>query len=265
MELRDRVIVITGGGSGIGAAMARRFAAEHPAAIVLADVDVQGARSVASSIGPIATATSCDVSDGAAVHALIASVVEAHGHVDLFCSNAGIATGKGLEADDAAWTRIWDINVMASVHAAQALVALATPETPVHLLITSSAAGLLTNLGDAPYTATKHAAVGLAEWLAVTHTDDGLHTSCLCPQGVRTPLVMSGLEEGQLAASVVEAMGLIEPEQCAEAVMEGLTNGTFLILPHPEVATYQRAKVESPEKWIGSMRKLQARLLRSQR
>jgi len=136
-----------------------------------------------------------------------------------------------------------------------------TPERPVHLLITASAAGLLTNLGDAPYTATKHAAVGLAEWLAVTHTDDGLHTSCLCPQGVRTPLVTSGLVDGQLAANVVEAMGLIEPEQCAEAVMDGLGDDRFLILPHPEVASYQRAKAESPERWIGSMRKLQARLL----
>ena len=261
MELRDRVIVITGGGSGIGAAMARRFAIERPTAIVLADVDIDGARSVADSIGDVATARSCDVSDGAAVRGLVDSVVHEHGHLDLYCSNAGIATGRGVDAEDAAWTRIWDVNVMASVHAAQALLLLAAPERPVHLLITASAAGLLTNLGDAPYTATKHAAVGLAEWLAVTHTDDGLHTSCLCPQGVRTPLVTSGLVDGQLAANVVEDMGLIEPEQCAEAVMDGLGDDRFLILPHPEVASYQRAKAESPERWIGSMRKLQARLL----
>jgi NAD(P)-dependent dehydrogenase (short-subunit alcohol dehydrogenase family) len=203
----------------------------------------------------------CDVSKASEIERLIDSTVATHGRIDLYCSNAGIATGRGVDADDDTWQRIWDVNLMASVHAARGLLALARPEAPVHLLITSSAAGLLTNLGDAPYTVTKHAAVGLAEWLAITHGADGLVVSCLCPQGVRTPMVMSGLDDGQLAANVVEAMGLIEPEQCAQAVVEALADERFLVLPHPEVADYQRAKAESPDRWIASMRKLQARLL----
>ncbi len=265
MELTDRVIVITGGASGIGEALARRFANDSPAAIVVADIDLAGAEAVAASIGPIATARRCDVSDGAAIAALIAEVVAQHGRIDLYCSNAGIATGKGVEADDATWQSIWDINLMANVHAARALMPLAEPDAPVHLMITASAAGLLINLGDAAYTATKHAAVGLAEWLAVTHGDAGLKVSCLCPQGVRTPMVMAGLGDNQLAANVVEAMGLIEPEQCAETVVEALADERFLILPHPEVAKYQRAKVEGPDRWIATMRGLQARLLGTDR
>jgi NAD(P)-dependent dehydrogenase (short-subunit alcohol dehydrogenase family) len=130
-----------------------------------------------------------------------------------------------------------------------------------YLLVTASAAGLLTNLGDAPYSATKHAAVGLAEWLAIAHGDEGLKVSCLCPQGVRTPMVTRGLEAEQMAAGVVEMMGLIEPTDVADAVVRGLADERFLILPHPEVAEFVRNKAENPDRWLGGMRKLQRRLL----
>lgn len=141
---------------------------------------------------------------------------------DLFCANAGIATGQGLEADRETWDRIWAVNVMSHVFAARACLPGWIEGGRGHLMITASAAGLLTNLGDAPYSATKHAAVGLAEWIAITHGDAGVGVSCLCPQGVRTPMVLGGLEGDLMAASVVEAMGLISPEECAAAAIEGL-------------------------------------------
>ncbi|HKY14804.1 MAG TPA: SDR family NAD(P)-dependent oxidoreductase, partial [Microthrixaceae bacterium] len=150
--------------------------------------------------------------------------------------------------------------VMGIVHAAAAYLPRVESRGEGYLLVTASAAGLLVNLGDAPYTATKHAAVGLAEWLSITHGDTGLKVSCLCPQGVRTPMVLGGLDQEQLAAGVVEALGLIEPEQCAAAVIEGLGDERFLILPHPEVADYVRGKVEDPDRWLRGMRRLQQRL-----
>jgi NAD(P)-dependent dehydrogenase (short-subunit alcohol dehydrogenase family) len=199
------------------------------------------------------------VSDEAAVVDLVARAT-ADAPIDLFCANAGIATGQGLEAPDAAWERIWAVNVMAHVYAARACLPGWRELGRGHLLITASAAGLLTNLGDAPYTATKHAAVGLAEWIAITHGDEGVTVSCLCPQGVRTPMVMAGLDGDQMAAQVVELMGLIEPDDVAAAVVAGLRDDRFLILPHPEVARYQQNKAGDPDRWLAGMRKLQRQL-----
>ena len=260
MDVHNAVIVVTGGGSGIGAAMAQAFAAEGARAVVLADRNLEGARHVAESIGSVGTAFQADVTDAAQVRSLIDTTIDRFGHLDLYCSNAGIATGKGLEAELSEWHNIWNVNVMATVHAAQVLLERTSVTRPIHLLITASAAGLLTNLGDAAYTATKHAAVGLAEWLAISHQDVGLTVSCLCPQGVRTPMVTQGLAQGDLAATVVESMGLIEPVHCAAAVIEGLRRGTFLILPHPEVAGYVRNKAQDPDRWIESMTRFQAKL-----
>lgn len=259
MEPTGASIAITGAASGIGAAMARAFAAEGAVRLWLADLDEDGVRRVADELGEVATAVRLDVTDEAAVAELV-DRAEAERPLDLFCANAGIATGMGLEAPDEAWERIWAVNVMSHVHAARACLPRWRERGRGHLLVTASAAGLLTNLGDAPYTATKHAAVGLAEWIAITHGDEGIGVSCLCPQGVRTPMVMGGLEDDQLAAGVVEAMGLIEPEECAAAVVEGLRADRFLILPHPEVAQYQRNKAEDHGRWLGGMRKLQRRL-----
>ncbi|MFN8053030.1 MAG: SDR family oxidoreductase [Acidimicrobiales bacterium] len=246
MELTDKVVVVTGAGSGIGAALVERFRQESPRVVVGADL--AGADRVV------------DVTDRAAVAELVRSVEDEHGPIDLYCSNAGIATGAGVDAAPEVWQRAWDVNVMGTVHAAQALLPTVRARGEGYLLVTASAAGLLTNLGDAPYSATKHAAVGLAEWLAITHADDGLTVSCLCPQGVRTPMLMNGLDAGDEAAAVVEMMGIIEPATLADVVVAGLRSEQFLILPHPEVAEYLVNKATTPDRWIGGMRKLQRRL-----
>jgi NAD(P)-dependent dehydrogenase (short-subunit alcohol dehydrogenase family) len=180
----------------------------------------------------------------------------------LFCSNAGIGTGGGVETDNAAWQRTWDVNVMAHVYAARAVLPAMLERGEGYLLATASAAGLLTNLGAAPYSVTKHAALALAEWLAITHGDAGITVSCLCPQGVRTPMLLGGLD--QTAGAVVAAGGdLIEPEQVADAVIAGLAEERFLILPHPEVARYFQRKANDYDRWLAGMRKLQASVVAS--
>jgi NAD(P)-dependent dehydrogenase (short-subunit alcohol dehydrogenase family) len=256
--VRDRVVLITGGASGIGAAMARAFVGEQARTVVIADV--ADGRQLAGDLGATVRFERCDVADRGDVEHLVSTVEREVGPIDLFCANAGIGTGAGVDAPDDVWSRIWSVNVMGIAHAASAYLPVVEKRGRGHLLVTASAAGLLTNLGDAPYTATKHAAVGLAEWLAITHARDGLTVQCLCPQGVRTPMVMGGLDDAMLAAEVVEAQGLIEPDECAAAVVAGLATGEFLILPHPEVRDYLRTKVEEPGRWFGGMRKLQARL-----
>ncbi|MBS1839120.1 MAG: SDR family NAD(P)-dependent oxidoreductase [Actinobacteria bacterium] len=270
MELTDRVVIVTGGGSGIGAAMCRRFATESPRAIVVADLDGVAAAAVADQIRARAAASvrvvarALDVAEESQIGAIVAETHLEHGAVDLFCSNAGIATGMGVEAPDEVWEQIWHVNVMAHVYAARALLGNWLAGGEGHLLVTASAAGLLTNLGDAPYSVTKHAAVALAEWLSVTYGDRGLHVSCLCPQGVRTPLLFgadgaSGVDSG-LAAEVVKAQRVIEPEEVADTVVAALADDRFLILPRPEVADYERARAGDRERWLGAMRRLQARI-----
>ena len=259
MELEGRNIVITGAASGIGAALARAFAAEGAGHLWLADLTTDAIEAASGSLGVPTSPVACDVSDESAVRDLV-DRASAERPIDLFCANAGIATGAGLDAPDDVWNRIWAVNVMAHVYAARACLPAWLERGEGYLLITASAAGLLTNLGDAPYTATKHAAVGLAEWVSITHGDSGLKVSCLCPQGVRTPMVLGGLAGDQKAAQVVEMMGLIEPDECARATVEGLRDERFLILPHPEVATYVRNKATDHGRWLGGMRKLQAML-----
>ena len=248
MKLNDRIIVVTGAASGIGRAMAQRFAAEGAKLVVCADRDEAGARATAETIGGIAIRT--DVSKEADIAALIETVETDHGPIDLFCSNAGIGVGGGAEAPDEAWQRIWDINVMAHVWAARHLVPRMTARGGGYLLNTSSAAGLLSQIGSAPYAVTKHAAVGLAEWLAITHGDAGIKVSVLCPQAVRTAMT-AGNPDG-----VASIDGMMEPEFLAEVVVKSLEAEEFLILPHPEVLTYMRRKTDDYGRWIGGMRKL---------
>jgi NAD(P)-dependent dehydrogenase (short-subunit alcohol dehydrogenase family) len=263
MNLQGKVVVITGGAGGIGSALAQRFAAEGARMVVLADLRAARAREVAAAIGPAARGVGCDVTDGEAVAALVRDVTELDGPIDLYCSNAGIGAGSGLDAGDEEWERVFRVNVAATVAAARALMPGWLERGDGYLLVTASAAGLLTTLGDGAYAASKHAAVGLAEWLAVTYGDRGVKVSCLCPQGVRTEMVSSASADGHLASEQVKVLGLMEPEEVAEAVVQGLAAETFLILPHPEVLTYWRRKTEDPDRWLAGMRRFQARLNQS--
>src|SRR3954454_3266202 len=189
MELAGKHVIVTGGASGIGAALCERFAAEGARGVVVADRDADGAVAVAARIGAQALAASVDVGVEADVQQLVERATDAFGPVDLFCSNAGILVNGGLEASNDDWQRIWQVNVMAHVYAARAVVPAMLARGEGYLLQTVSAAGLLTSLGTAPYAVTKHGALGLAEWLAITHGDAGLKVSCLCPQGVRTGML----------------------------------------------------------------------------
>jgi NAD(P)-dependent dehydrogenase (short-subunit alcohol dehydrogenase family) len=255
MKLKDKVAVVTGGGNGIGRALCRRFAAEGARGVVVADLEGDAAAAVAEEIGGIAVAT--DVRREADLQRAVARATEVYGAIDLFCSNAGIFTPGGVEVPDDDWERIWEINVRAHVYAARAVLPGMLARGEGYLLQTASAAGLLTQIGSAPYAVTKHAAVALAEWLAVTHGDAGIKVSCLCPQGVRTRMLMgddlSSTENFLFAGSV-------SPEEVADAVVQGLERERFLILPHPEVAEYFRRKADDYDRWLRGMRRLQARV-----
>ncbi|MCI0528436.1 MAG: SDR family oxidoreductase, partial [Nitrospira sp.] len=249
------VVVVTGGASGIGRAMCQRFAAEGARGIVVVDLDAEGAAQVAKEIGGLAVTT--DVSVETDVLRLVERAVEAYGLVDLFCSNAGIAGAPGgAEVPNDAWQRIWDVNVMAHIYTARAVLPGMLARGEGYLLHTVSAAGLLTQIGAAPYSVTKHAALAFAEWLALTHGDAGIKVSCLCPQGVRTKMLLG--EEGPTQSFLLE--GALEPEEVAEAVVAGLAEEHFLILPHPEVAEYFRRKANDYDRWLRGMRRLQVRI-----
>jgi NAD(P)-dependent dehydrogenase (short-subunit alcohol dehydrogenase family) len=262
MELNGRHIIVTGGASGIGRAMALRFAAEGPRAVVVADRDAEGASAVAAQIGGLAVPA--DVSQEGDIQDLVATAIKANGPIDLFCSNAGIGGAPGgPETADDGWDRIWHINVMAHVWAARAVLPDMVARGEGYLLNTASAAGLLTNMGNLQYSVSKHAAVSVAEWLSITYGDRGIKVSCLCPQGVRTPMLMGALDD-MAGASVTAAGGVLEPEEVAEAVVDGLRAERFFIFPHPEVATYMSMKANDPERWLAGMRRMQARLEQQQ-
>jgi NAD(P)-dependent dehydrogenase (short-subunit alcohol dehydrogenase family) len=255
VELPGAVVVVTGAGSGIGAALARRFAAAGAAAVVVSDRDGAAAQRVADDFG--GTADTTDVTDEAAVAALVERTLAAHGRIDLFCSNAGVFAGGGVEVDTATWQHVFAVNVLAHVHAARAVLPSMLERGNGYLLNVASAAGLLTTPGDAPYTVTKHGAVAFAEWLAVTYGDRGIDVSVVCPLGVATPLLLDPLEEGRSAASVVAASGeVLTPEAVAQCVVEGIAEGRFLILPHPEVGTYWAQKAADPDRWLAGVRRL---------
>ena len=254
MQIKDKIIVVTGAASGIGRALAKRFAAEGARRLVIADVDRAGLDRVANETGALAIRT--DVSQEAQIRHLIEHTEATAGPINLFCSNAGIGLDGGAEVPDSGWQRIFDINVMAHIWAARVLVPLMIARKSGYFLQTVSAAGLLTQVGSAPYAVTKHAALAFAEWLSVTHGDAGLKVSALCPQGVRTAMLLT--EEPHSGTFLLE--GAIEPEDVAEAVVRGLETEQFLILPHPEVAEYVKRKAADPDRWIRGMRRLQAKI-----
>ncbi len=245
------MVVVTGAGSGIGAAMARRFAREKPRALVLADLNFASAEEVAGPLGAIAIGA--DVSRPEDNDRLIDQVEESFGPVDLFCANAGIGFAGDEQTDPADWDRMWHVNVMSHVHAARRLIPGWLARGEGYFLATVSAAGLLTNLKAAQYSVTKHAALAFAEWLAITYGDQGLKVSCLCPMGVRTPFLESATEFHDL----LEADAL-DPDTVADHVIAGLESESFLILPHPEVARFFQNKANDYERWIAGMRRLQS-------
>jgi NAD(P)-dependent dehydrogenase (short-subunit alcohol dehydrogenase family) len=259
MKLSGRVAVITGAAGGIGAALARRFAAEGAAGLVLSDLDAGAVRALADEVDTDAVAVRADVTADDDLQRLVDAALERYGRIDLFCSNAGITSGAGLDASAEQWQRSWAVNVQAHVSAARAVLPSMLERGEGYLLQTCSAAGLLTAVGDAPYTVTKHAAVAFAEWLAITYGDRGVRVSALCPQGVDTPMLRDGLDAGHVGARVTAASGaVLSAEDVADAVIAGLDEERFLILPHPEVGTYLRNKTQDPDRWLAGMRRLAA-------
>lgn len=256
MQVRDKVVVVTGGAGGIGKALCEKFAAEGARAVVVSDVNGEGARRVAESLasGTGSLALVADVADEQQLKQLVADSIERFGVIDLFCSNAGIFIPGGEEIATADWQKIWSINVMAHVFAARAVLPAMLERGEGYLLNTASAAGLLSQIGSAPYAVTKHAAVGFAEWLSITYGDRGIKVSVLCPQAVRTEMTANTRNGG-----VAGVDGMLEPEQLAETVIETLAEERFLVLPHPEVLTYMQRKTSDYDRWLSGMRKLQAR------
>ena len=251
MNLRDRVCVVTGGASGIGRAICRKLAVEG-ARVVVADVDQAGAAAVAREVGGVAMLT--DVRHEEQVRALIACAEREVGPIDLVCNNAGIATEGGPDVITSEWQRIWEINVMAHVWTASAALPKMLERGSGYFVNVASAAGLVTQIGSAPYAVTKHAAVAFAEWLSMTYHDRGIRVSCVCPLGVRTPMLTTGA--GKIAALLTP--DAIEPEAVAVAVVQGVEREEFLVLPHAQVREYVRRKWDDNERWLKGMRRLNA-------
>lgn len=252
MDIRNKVAIVTGAASGIGAGMARRFAAEGARGVVVADINLERADGVAQGIGPVAMAVRCDISREADIQALVAAARQRFGQVDIYMSNAGIL-GRvgGFELEDDLWDKMWQIHGMAHVWAARAVVPEMVARGEGYFVVTASAAGLLNIVESAPYGVTKHAAVAFAEWLRIAYGRRGVRVSCLCPQSVQTDMVTG---DGGSAGHD----GILTPEQVATEVVATLRDEKFLVLPHPEVLQYFRNKGQDYDRWIGGMQKLHA-------
>ena len=253
MRVSGKVVVVTGGGSGIGAGLAARFSSEEAAAVIVADIDLEAATRVADRTGGHALAV--DVASDNSTRRLIEEVESNWGPIALFCANAGIAREGDEQTPDEEWDRMWGVNFKSHVFAARHLIPRWIDRGGGYLLVTASAAGLLTNLGAAQYSVTKHAAVAFAEWLAITYGERAVKVSCLCPQGVRTPMLE---QAGKLAEML--AIDALSPDEVAAAVIAGLEVERFLILPHPEVADFLVRKATDRDGWIAAMQRLQKRL-----
>jgi NAD(P)-dependent dehydrogenase (short-subunit alcohol dehydrogenase family) len=269
MELQGKVVLVSGGAHGIGRAMALRFAAAGARAVVVTDIDEAGASTVASEIesrcgGVLALALRSDVADGRQVVDAIERTHAAFGGVDLYCANAGVGVGTDVDTLDQDWDQAFAVNVRSHIAAARELIPSWVARGDGYFLSTASAAGLLSLVGGAPYTVTKHAAVAFAEWLAITYGERGVRVSCLCPMGVRTQLLSDGLDapgEAGVGLRLTNAAGrILDPEEVAEAVVAGVRTERFLILPHPQVHDLVLGKASDHEAWLGGMRGLQARV-----
>lgn len=257
MDLRDKVVVVTGGARGIGRAMCRRFAAEGARAVVVADVD-ENASTVAAEIG--GTSVRCDVSRESDIQNLVSLTESVHGPIDLFCSNAGITTKGGPEVANSDWQRLWDVNVMSHVYAARAVLPTMLERGAGYLLQTSSAAGLLTEIGSATYSVTKHAVIAFAEWLSIHYQKRGIKVSCLCPAGVATDFL--DLDDPVHQFLHVSS---VPPEDVADAVVRGLADERFLILPdaHAQVAEFFAYKGQDYDRWLKNFARIHQKLERA--
>jgi len=257
VELSGRTIVITGAGSGIGKALAERIAAEGPRALVLADLNEEGVRAVADSLGDVATAVRTDVGREEDIRALVDRAREVGEQLDVFISNAGVPGPEAgpVETTNEDWDQAWRINVMAHVWAARALLPEMLKRGDGYLVSTASAAGILTQVGALVYSTTKHAAVAVAEWLSITYGDRGIKVSCICPLGVRTPMLDTALEDSVGGAALLRD-DLLEPSDVAEAVVAGIREERLLIFPHPQLAQYMAFKGGDNERWLAGMRRM---------
>jgi len=265
MELEGKVVLVTGGASGIGRAMAERFHREGARGVAVADVDLAGAEAVAAAIDGLAL--HADVSRERDVRRAVRATERHFGPIDLLCSNAGIAFSDAPDwmatsQTNAQWEKLWKVNVMAHVWGARAVLPGMIRRGGGYLLHTVSAAGLLSQIGDAAYSTTKHAALGFAEALAITHGDQGIRVSVLCPQAVDTPM-LSG-DDHRAATRAASADGVLSPEAVAQEVIEGLAEETFLILPHPQVRDYMRRKIADYDRWLRGMRRFRRSLFPDQ-
>jgi NAD(P)-dependent dehydrogenase (short-subunit alcohol dehydrogenase family) len=254
VEVAGKQIVITGAAGGIGRALARRFAQESPRALVLADRDLAGAQAIAAEVGGLAV--ELDAGSEASIRSLIETAAAANGPIDIFISNAGVpGAGGGPEVTDEIWDEAWRVNVMAHVWASRALLPEMIERGEGYLINTASAAGLLTQVSSLVYSVTKHAAVSLAEWMSIEYAERGVRVSCICPQGVRTPMLDLAMTDAAGAAALLSG-GLIEPEDVADAVIEGIRAERMLILPHENVSGFMAFKGAEPERWLKGMRRL---------
>lgn len=252
MDIKGKVAIVTGGASGIGAGLAKRFAAEGARGIVVADINLERAQGVAQEAGSMAVAVKCDVSREADIQALVAATREKFGQVDIFMSNAGILGRMGgIELEDALWDKMWQVHGMAHVWAARAVVPEMLARGEGYFVVTASAAGLLNIVESAPYGVTKHAAVAFAEWLRIAYGKKGIRVSCLCPQSVQTDMTAGGTGSAGLD-------GVLTAEQVAADVVATMREEKFLVLPHPEVAKYFLNKGQDYDRWLGGMQKLYA-------
>jgi NAD(P)-dependent dehydrogenase (short-subunit alcohol dehydrogenase family) len=270
MELRDRICVVTGGASGIGQALCQRFAAEGARTVVVVDRDADGALATADALGSRGTALTADVTVEADIEAVVERTEAELGPIDLFASNAGILGFGGIEVPDSVWESVWSVNFLAHLYAARAMVPLMLDRGGGYLLSTASAAGLLSQPGDAPYSVTKHAAVAFAEWLAITYGHQGIKVSCVCPMAVDTAMLRGGdatagvgNEDAVAPRAETQAAavaGVLSPERVADSVVAGIRDERFLILPHPDVATFEQRRAADRDRWLAGMRRLSADL-----
>jgi len=261
VEPEGKVIVVTGAAGGIGGSLVRALHARGARTVVAADLDAAGVQRLSDELGADAVlARQLDVCDAAATGALVEEVHASAGPIDVWFANAGLATGIGPDAAAEDWDRQWNVNVMSHVHAARALLPGWIERGEGHLVTTASMAGILTSLGDAAYAATKHAAVGFAEWLAITHANDGVRVSCVCTGAVDTAMLRAGASGDAAKASAVIGGGeVLAPERAAEIILEALAEERFLILTHPEMHEFAVGKASEPERWIRGMSRLWAR------